>query len=67
MKRILRLLGMTLGILAVIVAPTVIPLPDVGAAFPYLTEIANRIELSALRLIPDEIEEFVAALSERLA
>ena len=48
------------------VLPTLVGIPEFCALFPHFAEIYATIESIALKLVPDEIEQLVAAISEKL-
>jgi hypothetical protein len=63
-----RILGYTslISALFIAAAPSLVGMPEFCALFPRFAEFYATIESIALRLIPDEIEEIVATISEKL-
>ena len=65
MKRIFAYTSL-IGAVFVAAAPTLVGIPEFCTLFPRFAELYAAIESVALRLIPDEIEEIVATISEKL-
>lgn len=66
MKRILTPTAAITGAFFLAAAPALLPLSELSALFPGLIELYSTVEEAARKIIPDEIESLVSALSDKL-
>ena len=66
MKRLLTSTALLTGIFFLTSAPVLLPIGSLSSVFPAITQLYTAIENAARRMIPDEIESIISAISDKL-